>query len=254
LRRTVGIIPFLERPDLNVRSLASLRRNNIDMTIMIDNGSQELPTKLWMESESGRDIIFLDGTGMNIHEMWNLGIKKAASLYDEPVNLFILNNDVVLGDSCIRELSYVSRKYGTTLVSPNYDGRLGGGFFPTQKLCHARYDGTGGIAGFAMFLDSNFAYEITFENDYENTPTKTLLETRRTTRFKYLFPEELNWWYGDDDLMMSIRLDGGLTGICLDAKAEHIGGGGQTGKWTSPKYTKQLFEDQAWFIRKWTRP
>ena len=66
-------------------------------------------------------------------------------------------------------------------VSGNYDGRPGVGVQQVHGICAGRYDGSGGLAGFAFALRAEW------------------LATG------YRFPTEAKWYFGDNDLCASIE-------------------------------------------------
>ena len=113
------------------------------------------------------------------------------------------------------------------MVGPNYDGRTfpeGVDCLSVKKLCNARYDGTGGLPGFAFMLRGEDGYR---------------------------FPEELNWWFGDADLLRTLLTQDRLALITRHAVCKHLDGGSQTGDWGDPEMQKLLAADQRWFVEKW---
>lgn len=221
---TYVVIPFKDRMDLTGPLLADLRRiGGWDGIFLMDNGSKR-PTKNWLSTIDDPSIVAFNCEGMNLHQMWNLGMAEACRR-SWRCNVTFLNNDLRLGDDMLDKLATALRSDPLlAVVSPNYDGRDGSGVEYTDQLCAGRYDGTGGLAGFAFMLrgESN-----------------------------YRFPEDLNWWFGDTDMLMSVLHAGSMAGLVLDATVEHVDGGSQTGDWAAPEMQALLEQDRQWFAAKW---
>jgi len=162
---------------------------------VFDNGSGP-ETADYLRSQTFAKVI--DAAGLNIHQMWNQGLDLCTP--GRPVA--VLNNDLRLGpEMFLRTLEAMEN--GLSVVCPNYDGRPGVGIERVHGICAGRYDGTGGLAGFAMFLNPLVAST-------------------------YRFPEELEWWGGDNDLCSWLESEGLAYGIALGASVEHLDGGSVT--------------------------
>ena len=197
--------------------------------VVVNNGevSDELPaTVLAGEPEAG------------IHAWWNQGAEHAIERHGHRVHVAFLNDDLHIGPGFLGALSRaLEADPDLVAVSGNYDGRgagsaaLGGPHEPVQQvtgICAGRYDGTGGLAGFAFM-----AIGTLFTSGYR-------------------FPEECKWWYGDNDLVAAITAGGGKVGIAIRAEVEHLDGGGKTaGDWMAPEYAAQLAADRAAFEARW---
>ena len=111
--------------------------------------------------------------GSGIHRMWNVGM-----MYAKPgSHVFFLNDDVSLAENCVTELvAALDEDESVGLVSPNYAQIMNMHDVETKTTCRGRYDGTGGIAGFAMMLAADLV-----------------------PHFK--FNEQMKWWWGDDMLV-----------------------------------------------------
>ena len=125
-----------------------------------------------------------------IHCMWNMGLSNVSP----GSHVLFMNDDVVIEGRSVDVLSsLLDREPKLGLVSPNYDKRaFSTMLFDVAHTCRGAYDGTGGIGGFCMMLNS---------------------ELVRAWRFD----ESMKWWYGDDDLLMWVtRICGkraSLTGL-----------------------------------------
>lgn len=196
--------------------------------VVVDNGSTDGTAEWLAETDSAFGITMPDA---GIHEMWNAGVTHILNTFrvHEATSVAILNNDLALGDNCLSICDEALRHLPQlAAVCPNYDGRTGKprSVVPTREICAGRYDGSGGLAGFAMILARDWAE-------------------------RYLFPESLRWWYGDNDLVLSIAEAGRQCGIVIDATCEHLDGGGQTGDWMSPEMRAIVENDRQVFLAKW---
>ncbi len=179
-------------------------------------------------------VVKIPAKGMNIHEMWNAGIKKALA-ENERCNIAILNNDLELGPDFLTEMADGLRAHPSiAAVSGNYDNREFVEKVQAVKgIAAGREDGTGGFAGFAMmFRGELFA---------AGCP---------------LFDEELQFWYGDNAMLMELEKAGATYGIVRDAHVKHIGGGSQTsgdgkGHRLTPELAAVVEQDKAVFERKY---
>lgn len=219
------VIPVKDRFDLT-RSLVSqlLEQGGWNDLLIFDNGSSDPEMVAWLQSQQVATVF--DASGKSIHEMWNAGIDEALRLHGGLADVVILNNDLDLGPRFCQRLIGGMRDTAAAAVSGNYDARKVGGVQPVRGICAGRYDGTGGLAGFAFALRAEWVAT------------------------GYRFPSDLAWYFGDNDLCLSIEEAGGWYGIVGDARLTHIDGGGQTsGSLIGPTYQA----DEAAFRAKWER-
>lgn len=220
-----AVIPVKDRLDLT-RSIVEQLHEQGECTeiVVCDNGSTG-ETAEWLAEQQMATV--LNCKEANIHEMWNRGVKycRQKAPYS---NVAILNNDLKLGPKFISGLAKQLRADSRLVaVSPNYDDRPA--FEPLQMvkgICAGRYDGTGGLAGFAFMVRSEF-----FDN--------------------YQFPEDLQWWYGDNDFCLTVAQFGLRYAIVTGTSCEHIGGGSQSTK--SLDLTETVKRDEATFKAKWVQ-
>lgn len=151
-------------------------------------------------------LTVIPAAGLNIHEMWNLGIKEALNR-DPRCNIAILNNDLELGDDFLAELATGLRAHPSiAAVCGNYDNRqMVEKVQAVRGIAAGREDGTGGFAGFAFMVRGEL-----FAAGFP------------------LFDEQFELWYGDSDFVRNLDTLGASYGIVRDAKVKHIGGGSQT--------------------------
>ena len=196
-----------------------------DGIVVVDNGVGRT-ARNWLGSQKDLTVVEMPGAG--IHHMWNAGAEIA--LRNVPCDIVFLNDDLAIGPNFISGLcDELSDRVG--LVCPNYDNRPGTGLVPVDQICANRYDGTGGLAGFAFAVPAEV-----FARGYR-------------------FPEDCMWWYGDNDLLLHVTHQLGLTaGIVTGTTVEHLDGGGQTGSWDAPEIQPQLEADRAAFMARWISP
>lgn len=219
---TYVVVPLKNRADLTGSLLDQLKaQGGYDKVFLFDNGSNR-KTKNWLATLDRDNVEVFDADGMNIHQMWNAGIAEALRR-SWPCNVAILNNDIDIGPRFLSGLAGPLRSDPLlAAVCPNYDGREGSGVVYTEDMCGGRYDGTGGLAGFAFMLKGEAGYR---------------------------FPEDLQWWFGDADMLMAIVAAGSKAGIVLDVTCTHVGGGSQTGDWDA--MPDVIAADREKFRRRW---
>ena len=116
-------------------------------------------------------IVVPEGSG--IQYMWNRGMEVVGMSN----HVAFLNDDVRLGENCMSTLTEIlDNDSAVGLVCPNYSDVEMFANRDVFDTCRSRYDGTGGMAGFAMILHRELVTQWTFD-------------------------ENLTWWYGDDDLV-----------------------------------------------------
>ncbi len=221
-----AVIPVKDQLALT-RALVAQLGDSVNV-VLVDNGSGK-KMRNWLDSQTA--VTVLDGVGMGIHEMWNLGAGYAITNSPTGADIAFLNNDLILSDDALPLLQQTLVEHQElALVAPNYDRREGD---PDQRLeyrtdiCANKYDGTGGIPGFAFMVRGEFLRQ-------------------------YSFPEECKWWFGDNDILLAIQAAGVMAAIHLDVYVEHIDGGGKTGDWDDPLMQKQLEADKECFIARWS--
>lgn len=172
--------------------------------------------------------------GLNIHQMWNEGIRRA--LEGSPrCNIAILNNDLLLGDQFLTRLAEALRARTTiAAVCGNYDNRhMPEAFQAVRGVAAGRMDGTGGFAGFAFMVKGEiFA---------AGCP---------------MFDERYEIWYGDTDFTLTLDAGDATYGIVRDAHVVHIDGGSKTagdgnGKRLTPELAAAADRDRERFEAKW---
>jgi hypothetical protein len=162
--------------------------------------------------------------GAGIHVMWNKGMRLCAP----DRHVLFLNDDVTIDERTVSGLVHTLEEHPEVgLVCPNYSGESFEGAYRTvTDTCRGRYDGTGGMAGFAMMLRNTLARE-------------------------WRFDEAMKWWYGDDDIVMWVTRTKGMKAAisawstCADNES-----------WTilhdpPPTFTADVENDRRLFEQKW---
>jgi len=232
--KTVAVIPTAGRDGMISDLVDQLvEQGNCDEIIVIDTAPEVIVIDTAPEGWSSSDGVTLlsgDPTA-GIHAWWNQGIEYAIEEHGHRVRIAILNDDLRLGDGFMARMAEALDSGAPQLaaVSGNYDARPGAGLVQeVTDICAGRYDGTGGLAGFAFMVRGDW-----FTSGYR-------------------FPAECKWWYGDNDVVQAMVVGGYKVGIALRAEVEHLDGGGKTaGDWMAPEYAAQLEADREAFEARW---
>lgn len=223
-RPTFVVIPVKDKLELTQSLVEQLReQGGYDGIFIFDNGSGPA-TKEWLKAQP--DLLTWDAKGVGIHHMWNAGAREAMRRSGACSDIIFLNNDLVLGhDFCQGMKDALAGQW--VAVSANYDGRPGDGeVHQVHGICAERYDGTGGLAGFAFAVKSEWFAA------------------------GYAFPTDAKWWYGDNDMTLTMDMMGAPYGVATGVAVEHLGAG-TAGDWMDKKYAAQLAADRAAFAAKW---
>ena len=193
--------------------------------LLFDNGTTDPEMREWLEAQTVADV-YDASDAPGISHMWNAGINEALSRHLGIADVVFLNNDLRLGPRFLRRLvGGLRSQNGVMAASGNYDGRQGSGIVPVSGICANRYDGTGGLAGFAFALRAEWIAS------------------------GFRFDESMAWWYSDNDLCLELEKAGAWYGIAVDALVEHLDGGSQTA--TPDGWADIIAADRAAFEAKW---
>ncbi len=241
---TFVVIPVKDNLSMTRDLLFQLReQGGVKGIFVFDNGSGP-ETKKWLRKQRIAEVF--DAKGMGIHHMWNAGALEALKR-TRRANVAFLNNDLELGPAMLTTLADALRSNELMAVCPNYDGRypkipadvdvwglVDDGQEPREEIeqlhgiCANRYDGSGGLAGFCFMVRGEL-----FEMGYR-------------------FPEDAMWWYGDNDLTLTLDQNSAPYAMVHAATVKHLDGGGQTGGWQDPEMQAQLERDRLAFMAKWS--
>ena len=162
--------------------------------------------------------------GVGIQHMWNRGIEAVG----RDVHIAFLNDDVRLGPGCLSSLANsLDNDPSIGIICPNYSTFEMIEDRQVFNTCGSRYDGTGGLAGFAMMLRCDL---VKFWN----------------------FDENLTWWYGDDDILMWVTRTMGMHAVISHtARCQHADS--VTIRTNPPANFGQLVaHDREYFRAKWS--
>lgn len=191
-----------------------LDQGGFDGLLVCDNGSVDA-TPLWLAEKSigYPELCVKDTAGWNLHQMWNYAIDWVREMTDEEeYNIGFLNNDLEIGPDFARGLAYALRQYPLLAVGPNYDKRhIEGDIQRVQGICAGRYDGSGGLPGFAFMVRGEY-----FD-----------LEIPR-------FDVGFEWWCGDTELCVHMDRLLPTMGMCYAVTSRtwciHLDGGSVTSR------------------------
>ena len=161
--------------------------------------------------------------GVGIQHMWNRGIEAVGRVS----HIAFLNDDVRLSPECLSSLANsLDTDPSIGIVCPNYSTVEMTEDRQVFNTCGSRYDGTGGLAGFAMMLRSELAKV-------------------------YSFDEQLTWWYGDDDVLLWVTKTMGLRAVIAhQARCQHADS--VTIRTDPPAdFGRLVAEDREYFRAKW---
>ena len=170
-----------------------------------------------------RIIKILVPEGVGIQHMWNRGIEAVG----RDVHIAFLNDVVRLSADCLSSLANsLDNDPSIGIICPNYSTVEMEEDRQVFNTCGSRYDGTGGLAGFAMMLRSNLAKV-------------------------YSFDEKLTWWYGDDDVLLWVTKTMGLRAVIAhQARCQHADS--VTIRTDPPAdFGRLVAEDREYFRAKW---
>lgn len=193
--------------------------------ILFDNGSTDPAMREWLESQQVADVFDASECPGGISQMWNAGIDEAVRRHRGLADVVFLNNDVRVGPQFLQRLVHGLRSSTAQAVCANYDGRKGTGVLPVRGICANRYDGQGGLAGFAFALRAEWLAG------------------------GFRFDEGMAWWFSDNDLCLSVEKAGGWYGVVADATCVHLDGGSNTA--TPDWWGERVEMDRAAFAAKW---
>jgi len=141
----------------------------VSKIVVVGDGTQ---TATMLQSLPSSVIKTYVPQGVGIHAMWNAGM----ALRGTDDHVLFLNDDVTIAAGAIASLvTALIEDSRLGLVCPKYAGDSDVDII-SHTTCRGRYDGSGGMAGFAMMLASDLVPQ-------------------------WKFDERMKWWYGDDDLV-----------------------------------------------------
>ena len=159
-----------------------------------------------------------------IHRMWNLGLELVTPGH----HVMLLNDDLTINADTVSGCAdTIDRNPRLGLCCPNYSGEtITADYRAVHTTCRGRYDGSGGLGGFAMML-------------------------RSTVVPSWFFDEKMVWWYGDDDILNHVVITLGMdAGICRDSTCAD-NNSHTTNTDPPPGFNEIVWSDREVFDRKW---
>jgi GT2 family glycosyltransferase len=220
------VIPVKDNLEMTRDLVGQLvNQGGITDVLLFDNGSTDPDMVEWL-AEQTEATVFDASESEGISQMWNAGIDEALTRHHGLADIVFLNNDIRLGPRAIRRLIAGLRSVPQMqAVCPNYDGRPGTGVSPLKGICAGRYDGSGGLAGFAFALRSEWIAS------------------------GFRFDEDMAWFFSDNDLCLQIEKAGGWYGMVHESRCMHIDGGSLTER--PPDWDERTALDRKAFEAKW---
>lgn len=177
MTNAVAVIPTKTNfPGLQTIVTTLNRDPAVEKIVVVAHGIETYAKLLPIYTDSASKITIEHlAMDVGIHDMWNIGLKKAEEL---GCHALFINDDVESNSNTATILCDVlDSNPELGLICPNYDGRvIPLGLEHVTTTCGARYDGTGGLGGFYMALHKDLVPKFEFD-----------------TRMK--------WYYGDDDVL-----------------------------------------------------
>ena len=214
------VIPTKSNIDgLTTLTSALMRSEGVSRVVVVGDGHE---TEDMLNALPNNIIKTYVPRGSGIHKMWNVGM----ALANEGDHVLFLNDDVIIGTSTVMGMvDALAEDSRIGLVCPKYAGESFVDIV-THTTCRGRYDGTGGMAGFAMMLSNDLAKD-------------------------WRFDERMMWWYGDDDLVNWVSKKANRLCV-ITAKARCSHGHSVTITSNPPDNFNKLVEiDRQIFEQKW---
>lgn len=206
---TYAVVASKDRPEM----LATLRAQlagQVDDVFVFDNGYDNAPDGA------------IPAQGWPLHQMWNVGIGRAAvAAQGRPHNVLIVNDDVEVPNEFCAQLEAALRADDDHWVAyPNWREL-------DLKPGEIVRTSSGGMAGQTM---SGWAFMVRGEAGLR-------------------FDERFVWWYGDSDLEQQVKAAGKFTVCVGGCHARHLDPLRST--LDNPQRVAQAEADEALFAEKW---
>lgn len=209
----------------NISGLTALIRvlkasEGVSRIVVVGDGTETEP--LLKNLPTARVIKTYVPRGSGISAMWNHGMQLA----NAGDHVLFLNDDVSIDKNTVLGLvTALAEESRIGLVCPKYAGDSDVDIV-SQTTCRGRYDGTGGISGFAMMLASDLVPQFRFD-------------------------ENMMWWYSDDDLVNWVTHTANRLCV-ISAKARCVHGHSVTIRTDPPdNFNEQVEIDRQIFEQKW---
>lgn len=223
----IVVIPFIDGADMTVPLVEQLLdQGEVTEIWCYDNGAEDDTVERLKALDDPR-VVVIEFHDASLHAMWNDALERTAER-DLRANVAFLNNDLRLGPRFIGGLAEALRSdWDVGAVGPRYDTRPGSGYVEVTDIAAGRYDGSGGLPGWAFMIRSGAEHG-----------------------YRYPEPEGGGIWFGDTDLVSTFVSSGGRILLNLDVECEHLGGGSQSGgDWSD--YAEAIAVDRRHYLERW---
>lgn len=219
------IIPTIGKSRMIIELLQQLEEQQDEVLraiYVIDNG---MPEKTRDDCRMFKHVKIVDGKGLGIYQMWNLGVMLVRSVFPHDY-IAVFNDDLILDvDKFLSVLiEPLDNQEDIWAVCGNYDHRDFAHYY--QELTGTYKDK--GFAGFC-FVVKGEAYA-------DGLP---------------FFEEAYHWWFGDDDFVHSVHKCGKSVAMTRDAWMTHIDNGSNTIVQYTPEFNEKVAVDQQIYNQKW---
>lgn len=224
----VAVIPTRDRHHM-VRDCVNSVLDQVDAVYIIDNGSvPPIDPGQWPMGEGnafvGSAVVEMDPP--NISRLWNVGLKLATHSHQhagwhpwEPLDIVVLNSDVIVPPGWVDTLSDAMRNTRAVLAYPD---QFGG----QRQILHTKaepVDLRQRITGYAYMLRGEAGLRL---------------------------DESMAWWFSDDSLDWTAREAGGAL-LVPGIPVQHLDPNGSTN--ARVELQEQAGRDRETFITKWGR-
>ncbi len=210
----------------NQQGLAALIRvleasEGVSKLVVVGDGTE---TKPMLDALPSSVIKTYVPRGAGISTMWNHGMRLATPGH----HVLFLNDDVSINENTVTGLvTALAEDHRIGLVCPKYAGDSDVDII-SHTTCRGKYDGTGGMAGFAMMLASDLVPQFSFD-------------------------ERMKWWYSDDDLVNWVNHV--AKRLCvISAKSRCVHGHSVTIRTDPPQdFNDIILKDKQIYNNKWLK-
>lgn len=208
----------------------------VDAVLVYDNGSDDGTSEYLEEAEAttGGRLLWSYRPEAGIYDLWNDAARWARErTAGAPVNLAILNNDLVLEPHTLEVLADYLRaglpNRDVWAISPDPNAAVFGPLRPLEVRGTYRNQG---LLGFAFMIAAE-----KWAPPWRPIPTP-------------LVDPRFRWWYGDDDLAWRITANGGSIVRLRGLPIVHVDGGGKSSR-HDPTIAQKIADDEALFDALW---
>ena len=232
--RTIAVIPTINTLGWTA-TLAEhlLLCDRVDEVRLYDAGTDGTQAWALHRRMTDKRLVWIDNRSRGIHETWNAVIREHS---DEPTNVAILNSDIRLPLNGIKTLCDIMRRENYQLAA--VDPTLPALYSQHHRWWHPTlHDVTQPVDPHPVTLLKDqvigWAFVVAAEF-WRDEP--------------YAVHPQLEWWYGDDDLMRRLYARGGHACMVRGVGCDHLGSGSDA---SNPDKAEKIARDRARFAELW---